>query len=146
VTRNQQQRVYDAELFVPSGRVFETVEAVEVWVNSFRDAPYWRDNYGETVRYVEVGRAARRASGSVGSYDRSACAGRIELAELDELTVVHEVAHVLAEARYDSHAHCPWFARVYAELTFVMRGSEAWLALQRGYVAQGVEYRQEVSS
>jgi putative metallohydrolase (TIGR04338 family) len=57
-----------------------------------------------------------------------------------ELVVCHELAHVLAGARFGSQAHCPWFGKVYLECVYLIMGVEAWTALREAFVAGGIEF------
>jgi putative metallohydrolase (TIGR04338 family) len=67
----------------------------------------------------------------------------MEPAHRCELVLGHEVAHVLAAARYGSHAHDPWFACTYLELVWSMMGPDAYLALQRSFQDAGIEHHHD---
>ena len=58
----------------------------------------------------------------------------------NELVVVHELAHVLAHARFNSQAHDPSFARVYLELTFLIMGSEVYYQLYDAFTRDGIQH------
>lgn len=57
----------------------------------------------------------------------------------NELIVLHEVAHVLCDARYGSQSHDPWFARIYLELVCTAMGSEAYVSLWSAFKQLGVD-------
>jgi putative metallohydrolase (TIGR04338 family) len=93
------------------------------------------------VERVEVGKA-RKNGGSVGAYEKDKNAGRIEMAPVhwNELFVLHELAHVLAKALYESKSHDPAFARTYLQLVFCVMGSTTYEALQSRFNQLGVVY------
>lgn len=47
---------------------------------------------------------------------------------------------MLAEARYGSHAHDPWFARTYLELAYQVLGSEVYQDLYSAFEERGIEH------
>lgn len=143
--KNQQDKVYAAENGCRPNRVFTSAEEVSRYVNALRDEMWWDVEYS-MVRYVEV--LFTEKQWSVGGFNRKTGVGQIDMGvnHHDDLSVVHELAHVLADARYGSQAHCPWFARTYAELTYRLRGSGAWLDLKAAFDAHGVDYQQRRTS
>jgi putative metallohydrolase (TIGR04338 family) len=137
----QQFELYASEVTVSAGREFETEEDMQAWVDSLRDTPLWEREYPQVLR-VEVGFLDGRASGSVGRWFPSENAGRIEMHPTHhcELDVCHELAHVLASARYGSHAHDPWFADVYLRIVYVAMGPEAYSALHAAFERAGIDH------
>lgn len=144
--KTQQTQIYAAEEELHVGRWFLTHANAQRWVDDLRDTWWWPRLYWRVAR-VEVGSAARRNK-SVGWYDHEHEAGRIELPKLmlNEQTVIHELAHVVTEAAKTSTAHDPVFAREYVRLTYLVRGSKAWLELQAAFERHGVDYTPDVDS
>jgi hypothetical protein len=142
----QQDRLYAAETWVDNGPVFADVDAVQVWLDALRDTRWW-EQWCPNVLKVEVGigRPGKGVAG-VGWFEKDKNVGRLEFArsaELNERQMVHELAHVLAQARKDSQSHDPWFARVYLEITYAIRGVLEYEQLRYGYIREGVDYDAE---
>lgn len=139
--RCQQFTLYGAERSVPTGTRFETVEAIQAFVDALRDT-WWWDRYYSQVKRVEVYPRPASRRESVGSWKPELAAGKIEMLEVhwNELVVLHELAHVLAAARFGSQAHCPWFARTYLELVSHVMGPEAYVALHEAFDRDGVDH------
>jgi len=138
----QQDELYAAERLVSKGRQFDTYEELQVFVDELRDTSWWQRDY-DMVRRVEVGKADQRVTrGSVGWWEPAMAAGRIEMwtGHMNLQVIAHELSHVLAEAKWGSKSHDPLFARTYANLTYYLRGSEAWLELQRAFDSHGIDY------
>lgn len=139
--RNQQSKLYAAEDVIPDAdeEAF-TIEELQVWVDGIRETRWWYDRY-RVIERVEVGRAesSRR---SVGWYETAKAAGRIEMipSHRNIPMATHELSHVVAECYHSSHAHDPWFAREYLNLTYFISGSAAYLRLQKSFDDKGVEY------
>lgn len=135
----QQGELYAAENSVPIGRIFTDIIELQDYVDNLRDSDWWQRNFPQ-VRRIE---AYIRPPGpsSVGSWHVHEAAGKIEMlpVHLNELTVLHEVCHVLAAARYGSHSHDPWFARTYLEAVYTYMGSDTYLALDTSFNSHGVE-------
>lgn len=141
----QQDECYVAELALGSGRSFADYDAAQRWVDDLRDTPWWHlQGFSLYVLRIEVGPATRlaREFAGVGWFEREKSAGRIELKRdaLDERTILHEVAHVLASAVHDSKSHDPAWARTYLTLVSSVMGPDAYLALQRSFDQHGVDY------
>jgi putative metallohydrolase (TIGR04338 family) len=136
----QQGEVYAAESGVPHGASFATVGQLQAWVDALRDEPWWHRFYPQ-VRKVEV-HFLPRGKASVSAWFPDFNAGVIEMLprHRNEQIVLHEMAHVLASARYGSQAHCPWFCRVYLELVYLVMGEETWSALRNAFQAGGVDF------
>lgn len=144
--RNQQYALYDAERFVQQGKVFTSLAQIQAFVDDLRDTWWWSYFYWK-VGHIEVGPARRGGrDGSVGWYDDEKDAGRIEMAPVhwNAQTVTHELAHVIVECLGDpgGKAHTPFFARTYANLTYLISGSDRWLQLQASFDKRGIEYMQ----
>lgn len=136
----QQYELYASEGGVEQGREFKTEAELQAWVDGLRENVWWERFYPQ-VRRVECGFVSG-GKGSVGAWFKDKGAGRIEMApgHRNELVVCHELAHVLADARYGSQAHCPWFARVYLELVYLVMGWATWDSLHRSFDAHDVEH------
>lgn len=139
----QQGILYAAEETVLlRGRTFETGDELQTYVDDLRDSPWWIAQY-EQVLKVDACIRKSSAAGSVGGFKKEFGTGRIELApdHCNELFVLHELAHVLAAARYGSKSHDPWFARTYLELVYGVMGSDAYLRLFEAFERAGVDHR-----
>lgn len=139
--RCQQFELYAAERKVPQGHRFVSVESIQRWLDGLRDTWWWNLYYPQ-VRRVEVYSRPARMRDSVGSWHPELAAGKIEMLKVhyNELVLLHELAHVLAAARYDSHAHDPAFARVYLELVALVMGPVAYTRLYDSFEAAGIEH------
>jgi putative metallohydrolase (TIGR04338 family) len=135
----QQFEVYAAEGGVPPGRVFHSSREMQDWVDNLREEPWWERFYPQVLRVEAV---FGRGPGSVGGWFKDRGSGRCEMAPPHrcELVVCHELAHVLADARFGSQAHCPWWAKVYLELVYATMGTEPWTALRDAFVRDGIEF------
>jgi len=140
MTKCQQYEVYAAEEAVPTGTVFCDVTHAQAFVDGLRETWWWERFYFAAPARVEV--YFRGGSMSLNGYDRAKDAGFIELApgQRNVKTVLHELAHILAEVLFASHAHDPYFARTYAVLVYAVLGSLAWRTLQAGYERCAVDY------
>jgi putative metallohydrolase (TIGR04338 family) len=143
-THTQQDALYTAENGVPHGRRFDSLDDIQAYVDALRDNEWWtRFGYYVVLR-IEAGPARKRTKGamSVGWYEPDKNAGRIEMLPVhwNELMVLHEVAHVIAEACNGSKAHDPWFARVYMNLVYCVMGGAAWEELKAAFDTHGIEY------
>ncbi len=136
----QQTELYRAERSAPSGRQFHSVEEMQRYVDQLRESPYWRAYYPNVKRIEVYARPANRNE-SVGWFEPEKEAGAVEMlpAHWTELVLLHEVAHVLAGARFGSQAHCPWFARVYLELVYHFH-SAGVDALHEAFESHGIEH------
>lgn len=143
VRRCQQSEAYAAEQYAPTGPAFDSLEHVQRFVDELRDHPLlrWHDHWPNVLR-VEVGPTRRNSRESVGWFEPEMNAGRIELAYSQRFmrVVLHELAHVLAEAEWSSEAHDPGWARTYLELMYVVMGSDAYTQLRDAFEAKGVEH------
>jgi hypothetical protein len=140
--KTQQKALYAAQENVMRGRQFTRVDEIQTFVDELRDTYWWQYRYARILRVEVIFRPSGR---SLGSYEADKNAGLIELSPQGRClrTVAHELAHVVAEALYDSKSHDPWFAREYGVLTYHLLGSNAWLTLQRGYEIHHVNYLQD---
>ncbi|MBU6232410.1 hypothetical protein KGP36_07290 [Patescibacteria group bacterium] len=129
----QQDELYRAENRCNHGSAVSIPE-LQNYLDSMRETSYWERNFPQVRRVVGHVRKGN-SQGSVGSYDINGESGQIEMApcHMYEMILCHEVAHVLAEARYGSHAHDPWFARTYLELVYSMMGPEAYADLKQSF-------------
>lgn len=132
--KTQQEEVYAAErTLLERGTQFDSIKAVQAYLDDIRDRLWW--DYPDVVR-VEVYGANKSQAG----YDRKTNAGLIELhpKQMDQHTVLHELAHVLAQARDGSQAHDPWWVRTLLILTYWERGSDAFVELREAFLAHDV--------
>lgn len=138
--RCQQYELYAAERRVPLGRQFGGPEEIQAWVDRLRDTWWWQMWYPQVLRVEAYSRPGARDS--VGSWHPEMNAGKIEMsrAHWNELVVLHELAHVLAAARYGSRSHDPWFARVYLELVALVMGSASYQALYHAFGDAGIAH------
>jgi putative metallohydrolase (TIGR04338 family) len=139
----QQQECYAAERELRGGRAFMSVEEVQSFVDGLRDLPWWTaQGFHLAVARIEVGKSRSKKHAGVGWYDAEMGGGRIELTGvgLNMKTVLHEVAHVIASAKYGSKSHDPWWARTYLTLVSYVMGTESYLTLQSAFDGQGVDY------
>lgn len=139
--RCQQDELYRAEEEVLDrlmGPEFETEEQLQLYVDALRDLPHWERKHSKVLR-IEAGFCP--GPSSVGGWDGEKQAGRIEMAPAHrrEMFVCHEVAHVLAEARYGSRAHDPWFARTYLELVNAAMSTDTYLQLYHAFDRHGID-------
>jgi putative metallohydrolase (TIGR04338 family) len=142
----QQFELYASEGTVPIGIEFETVDEAQNFVDAMRETAVWRRQYANVLRIEACWRDA--GDSSVGAWYPDVAAGVVEMlpAHRNELTLCHEVAHVLASARYGSHSHDPWFARTYLELVHAMMGPDAYLALYEAFEAHGIDHTHDSST
>jgi putative metallohydrolase (TIGR04338 family) len=138
--KTQQQQVYRAQRDVPLGRRFKSITEVQEYLDGMRDTWWWHRWYWRIPR-VEV-YAATTEKTSMAGWDEANNAGLIILHKenRDQRALVHELAHVVAEALHNSHAHDPAYCRDYANLTYLIMGGDAWLKLQEGFEREKVEY------
>lgn len=136
----QQFELYAAEGTVDQGQAIAP-GALQAWVDDLRDLPYWQRTFPQVLR-VETHVRRSDKDGSVGGWFEKDGCGQIEMApvHLTELYVLHEVSHVLAEARYGSHAHDPWFARTYLELVAARLGGRTYEELYRVFTERGIDH------
>jgi len=134
----QQYDVYAAERAVSQGYTFASVHAVETYINDVLCESWWWENWCANVERVNV----RHGSESCARFDVGTSCGDIQLAPYrpSEQLVIHELAHVLASARRCSQSLGPWYARVYYELTYLVRGSDAAAVLANAFESEGVDY------
>lgn len=134
----QQDELYSAERSITQGFEFHSVDEVQEYVDQMRDTPWWERNFSQ-VRRVEVIRWQKgKADG--GGYAGDGIGVVPWHPAWHELIVVHEVTHALASARFQSHAHDPWFARVYLEAVWTYMGPDAYVALRRAFGKHGVDH------
>lgn len=131
----QQDTVYaaEAELKGVHEFAFEDIAEVQRFLDGLREQRWWPILIGRVEAYK------RRGGGrSVGWYEPAKHAGGMELATLKMTTVLHELAHVLAEALHGSHAHDPWYCREMLQLVYRVLGSDAYVLLRSAYEQHGV--------
>lgn len=139
--RCQQFELYASEIGVPRGPRFDSAQEAEAWISEVRETRWFQDNF-PNVRFFEFHARDRRRRESVGAFVPLDHTVLCELLpeHLNALDACHEAAHGLAEARYDSHAHDPWFARIYLELVYLMLGSSTYDTLREAFVRGGIDH------
>lgn len=138
----QQYGLYAAEMGVPKGTPISPVN-LQAYVDDLRESSYWQRNFPQVLR-IEAHALTADGNGSVGAWSQEDGKGIIEMApcHLNELFILHEVAHVVSAARYSSQAHCPWFSRTYLELVSYYL-PESYPALYDSFVAAGIDFEHE---
>lgn len=136
----QQYELYAAESEGDRGRQFRSLAEIQSFVDALRDTWWWQRWYPKVLR-VEVGKPASKKA-SVGAWFPENNTGKIEMLEVHwcEQYVLHELAHVLADYRFKSQAHCPWFARVYMELVHNVQGSAAFVQLHGAFDRHNIKH------
>jgi hypothetical protein len=140
----QQDDLYRAEQGVPVGRSFETQPEMQKWVDDLHNRLWhnhepWGDEFPNVVRIEAYFKS--RGSASLGGFKSDCNCGLVEMlpCHRNELILCHEIAHVLARARYGSCSHDPWFARTYLNLVYSAMGSETFYALWTKFKAAGID-------
>ncbi len=139
MTPCQQYELYASERPVDHGKFYQNKKDAQAFIDSLRDNQWWEDEYPQVVR-VEVRFISR--PDSVGVWEPENHGGVMEMAPIHrcELILLHELAHILADARYGSQAHCPWFARTYLELVYRVMGSETYQQLYTSFNENQIEH------
>jgi putative metallohydrolase (TIGR04338 family) len=142
VVKNQQQLVYDAERVLGHMRRFKDVAEVEEFVNGLRDTWWWQRFFWR-VPYIEVETTHMQING-LAYWNVHKNAGLIELNPkmpngLTLVTTVHEMAHIFADAIFNSTAHDPEYCRTYLWLVNLIIGADEYLKLQDAFKKRGVE-------
>jgi len=129
----QQQGVYDAESTTALGRTFASIEDAQAFVDSITASDWWTDCYPDIERVDVV--AQRENSPCVGTV--SGNVGKIALNTygLCERVIIHEIAHTVEPNA--GHAG-PW-VRASLNITYRVRGSDAYMDLYNAYTAKGVD-------
>lgn len=137
----QQTELYAAERRVPVGRTFANAAEIQRFVDGLRETWWWQQWYPQILRVEAYGRPSGTRS-SVGSWHPAKAAGKIEMlpVHFNELIVLHELAHVLAEARYGSKSHDPYFARTYLELVALVMGPDSYQQLYDAFNEAGIKH------
>lgn len=146
---SQRQKVYDAEARWEAegflGRRFTTIAEIQKYVDGLLASAYIQRHYGDVIR-----RQVLRVRVLDGRGRRTACArpGVNELCfpiwSRTESTVLHEVAHLLVNWKYeraDAAWHGHQFAACMVELVNNRMGKAAGRALVARYKAKRVRYR-----
>jgi hypothetical protein len=141
--RCQQDELYRSEETISQGRPL-TQSEIRALVDRVRDSEWWERNVPQ-VRYVEVFFRERSREGSVGAWDRVRGCGVMEMApcHMAELPIIHELAHVVADALWGNGRGCghdPRFARTYLNLVYVAFGSERYLELYEAFTRDGIDF------
>ena len=131
------EAVYGAETTLDPGRTFTAIAQVQEYVDALCACDWWSERFPGVVRIEAVGIRSRCVE-AVGRPEPQRNAGVIGLTRdgRKELTVLHEVAHVLC--RPDA-GHGPDWARTYLELTYRVMGTDTWATLRSAFVARGVD-------
>jgi putative metallohydrolase (TIGR04338 family) len=137
----QQSEVYAAESTCSTGRLYPRVEDAQAFIDDLLQQDWWGELFPE-VTFVEVTVKVRSDTASVGAWFAETGGGHMDMlpVHLNQLILCHELAHVCAEAKFNSHAHDPWFARCYLELVYRSMGYEAWRELCFRFKELGVDH------
>ena len=130
---DQQQAVYDAEEATSRGRQFANIEDVQAFVDSVTASDWWTESYPDVARIDVV--KQRENSPCIGTITGNI--GKIALNTYGfcERVILHEVAHTV-EPNVGHNG--PW-VRAHLNLTYRMRGSDAYMDLYNAYTAEGVD-------
>ena len=142
--KTQQLALYAAERrVVDKGRQIVDVQA---YVDQIVNQAWFGETY-PMVPAIDV-KLIPSGSGSVGGYDRAKRRGMMDMLPVHRVEnyVLHELAHVLAEAKFESKSHDPFFARIYLELVFRLRGVNAWLDLKAEFDQDNICYDERTES
>ena len=131
----QQSNVYAAEAALRAGPQFESIEAVQVFVDSLTAADWWFAH--EVVRVEVFNLPENKTVCGLGENVHEHNAGAIHLTKsgLDVLTVLHEVAHTIT---HKGGGHGPVFCRQYLSLVYHVLGSDAYKELYDSMLQHGV--------
>jgi hypothetical protein len=138
-SHNQQDALYRSEDTVGRGRDLDMAGA-RALVDGLRDLAWWEENVPE-IRYVEIVKL-KGGKCSVGGWDPERGAAVIEMlpVHMNELTIVHELAHAVAHAQWGSTCHDPLFSRMFLQLTFLGLGSEKYAELYGAFERDGIDF------
>lgn len=136
----QQAALYAAEDEIFEGVYFTSLEHVQEWIDGLRDIWWWEARVPQVLK-IDV-HPANVGERDQAWYDESTRTGIIEFATPipSMRSVVHELAHVLAQARHGSQSHDPWYARILLELTYLLRGIPTYEALFAAFVRHGIDF------
>ena len=129
----QQQGVYDAESTTALGRTFASIEDAQVFVDSITASDWWTDCYPDVVR-VDVTKQ-RENSPCIGTVEGTVGIIALNSYGLCERVIIHEVAHTVEPKA--GHTG-PW-VRANLNITYRVRGSDAYMDLYNAYTAEGVD-------
>lgn len=140
--RTQQNEVYAAQEVLPPGRTFTALDEIQTYVDELRESYWWP----AWVLRIEVQPISQRFRG-LAHWHTNEGAGVIGISKdgMNLRTVVHEVAHVLADAR-GSSGHDPLYCRQFLELVYHCMGSDQFIKLRDSFEQRGVVHDQEVAS
>ena len=129
--------VYVAESTLDPGRAFATIENVQAYLDTLCASDWWSERFPGLARIEAVGIRSRSVEG-VGRPELERNAGVIGVTPVGrrELTVLHEVAHVVCRP---SAGHGPEWARTYLEIVYRVMGTDTWTALRTAFVTRGVD-------
>jgi hypothetical protein len=136
----QQIALYEAELEISPGPDFASIDAVQQWVDQLREE-WWWEKWVSQVLGIDVYLALPCESNQGWFSDiRSSGVMIFETPTPSLQLAVHELAHVLAEARRYSQSHDPWYARILTELVYLLRGANVYLELTAAFARHDVDY------
>ncbi|MDE2100426.1 MAG: hypothetical protein KGL39_24450 [Patescibacteria group bacterium] len=136
----QQLTLYDAEAEVSPRRTFSSEEEMQQFADEIREADWWQRNFPQVRRIEVYFDDARDASAARWHPEHGAGVIGIAAHGHTDLTLMHEVAHVLANARYGEATHSPWFARTYLEAVYTYMGAEAYAELRAAFERHGIDH------
>lgn len=141
--KTQQLDCYAAQEALPRGQAFASLEEVQRWVDDLRDTPWWHlQGYSLHVLRIEVQPYRSAKFAGCAQWCKEDNCGVIALTPDGRTvrTVLHEVAHILADAAHDSTGHDPAWARVFLTLVSCVMGPDAYVTLRESFDAHGVSY------
>ena len=135
--KTQQTALYAAERTVPWGYQFAGLAEVQKFLDDLRDNWWWP----RRVAQVEAFTGGRIRHPAQAELRPDGC-GEITFREDTPAlhVVLHELAHVLTNSHYGGSGHHPWFARTLLELTFLVRGSDAYAALAEAFTRAEIDF------
>ena len=136
MTSAQQEGVYRAQARCTSGRALDVAD-VQAYVDRLTSSDWWDERYRQVVRVEVTTIAEDNEFNALGRADHDHGGGVIGLKAskpVSERTVLHEVAHTITPG-----GHGPSWVRTFLELTYFVRGSDAYTELRTAFVAEGVD-------
>ena len=132
---NQRSKLYDAEDGVDRGRAFDSVDAVQDFVDSITGSSYWERIPGAPrVVAVRDGRGRRHACAAESWYGAEV---RLPRWSRNQLIVLHELAHTITPKGCAPHG--PEFAAGYLRLVRRFLSEDHYEALQAAFANGGVQ-------
>lgn len=142
----QRSKIYKAEGEVQSGRRLDTVKEIQDFCDYITNSRWWRNRWRH-IGHIEVrdGRGRRTATGyQVGGLLMRNGVIKMPSWSRDELTVLHEISHVVSHSWGES-AHGRLFARNYLALVSRFLSKQHGTQLRRAYRKHRVKWHKKRS-